>query len=68
MSETITTTEKNTVIARLRAIPDNAVISIGFGLKPLTKDEMIDEVENGTEIGKEIVEMQMTYLRSLKNR
>lgn len=56
---------KNTVIARLRAIPDNALVSIRDD-GTLTKDAMIREVEIDSELGKEIVEMHMSYLRSFK--
>ena len=60
--------EKNTVLARLRSMPDNALISVGFSAKPLTKADLIKAVENESELGKEIIEMHMSYLRSFKER
>ena len=55
---------KNLVIARLKVIPDNLKLSIGGG--EYTKDELIKHVEQGDEIGKKIIEIEMSYLRSLK--
>ena len=59
--------EVEIVVARLRALPENALITIGFG-GTLSREKMIEEVVNGSEIGKDIVEMQMAYLRSFKER
>jgi len=59
--------EVEIVVARLRALPENALIAIGFG-GTLSREKMIEEVVNGSEIGKDIVEMQMAYLRSFKER
>jgi len=55
---------KNLVIARLKVIPDNLKLSIGGG--EYSKDELIKHVEQGDEIGKKIIEIEMSYLRSLK--
>lgn len=56
---------RNLVIARLEAMPPNVNISIGskgdFG-----RDDLIQHVERGTEIGEQIAKIQMEYLRSLK--
>lgn len=60
--------EKNTVLARLRSIPDNALISVGFSAKPLSKEDLIREVEEESQLGREIIEMHMAYLRSFKER
>ncbi len=56
---------KKIVIARLEIFPSDKKISIG-SVGELTKQEMIENVENGTAIGKKIVEVQLNYLRSLK--
>ncbi|MBI3985175.1 MAG: hypothetical protein HY344_04575 [Candidatus Levybacteria bacterium] len=53
------------VKARLSILPPDAILSVGsFG--ELKKDQVIKEVENNTEIGKKIVEVQMEYLQMLK--
>lgn len=62
----ITQDEIDLVVARLRAIPDNALISAGSYEKTLSKDELIEEVKNLTDVGREIIEIQMGYLRSFK--
>ncbi len=62
-----TNTEIETVVARLRAMPEKALVSIGMGTKPLNREELIEHVLNadkGDEIGKKIIEVQMNYLRS----
>lgn len=56
---------KKIVIARLEVFPADKKISIG-STGELTKQEMINNVEKGTDIGKKIIEVQLNYLRSLK--
>ncbi len=56
--------EIETVIARLRAMPEKALISIGMGTKPLNREELIEHVLSEDDIGKKIIEVQMRYLRS----
>lgn len=56
---------KKIVIARLEIFPSDKKISIG-SVGELTKQEMIDNVEMGTDIGEKIIEVQLDYLRSLK--
>jgi len=55
------------VIARLRAIPSDASLSVGeeggvFGI-----EELIKRVKAKDEIGKQIIEAQLYFLRSLKD-
>jgi len=64
--EQITQDEIDVVIARLRAIPDNALITIGIPEGSLSKEQLMNEVKNLTPLGKEIIRMQMSYLRSFK--
>lgn len=59
-----TNTEIETVVARLRAMPEKALVSIGMETKPLNREELIEHVLKGDNIGKKIVEVQMNYLRS----
>ncbi len=53
------------VIARLRTLSSGRKISIGSDGE-FTKDELIQRVEQNDEIGKKITEIQLQYLRSLK--
>ncbi|MBI3413036.1 MAG: hypothetical protein HY051_03085 [Candidatus Aenigmarchaeota archaeon] len=66
MATEITKDEIDIVLVRLRAIPENALISIGGPEGSLSKEKLIEEVENLTPLGKRIIEMQMLYLRSFK--
>ena len=58
--------EKNTVIDLLRSLPDDGLLSIGNGITPLSRDDIIAHIQKEDEIGKKIVDVYMTYLRSLK--
>lgn len=65
MSEDITDKVKELVIARLSVIPQNKKISIGnFG--EFNKDELIENVKSGSEVGKKIIEIELEFLRALK--
>lgn len=54
------------VIARLNTMPSNIGISIG-NEGEFSKKEIIDHVKNNDKIGKKMIEIQMSYLKSLKN-
>jgi len=54
------------VVARLRSFPSGRKMSIGADGE-FTKDELIDRVEKDDRIGKKIVQIQLSYLQSLKN-
>ncbi len=52
------------VIVRLRAIPPNVSFSIGnFG--DFSRDQLIEQVRNGTDVGRAAVDMQLNYLREM---
>jgi len=55
------------VVARLRSFPAGRKISIGADGE-FTKDELIDRVEKDDRIGKKIVQVQLSYLQSLKEQ
>lgn len=55
------------VVARLRSFPAGRKISIGADGE-FTKDELIDRVEKDDRIGKKIVQIQLSYLQSLKEQ
>ena len=51
------------VLARVKAIPRDVRISVGSN--EYTRDELIENIERGSEVGHEIEEIQMEYLRDL---
>ncbi len=57
---------RDLVIARLRSLPSGKKISLG-SQGEFTNQELITRVEEGDEVGKKIIEIQLEYLRSLKN-
>lgn len=58
----------NLVVARLRAIPSDAKLSVGNDAREaLSAEDLIEEVKNQTEIGKQIIAKQLFYLRNLSD-
>jgi len=55
----------NLVIARIDMIPSDKFISIGSEGE-FTKQQLIEEVKNNSKIGQKVIEMQLEYLRLLK--
>lgn len=53
------------VKARLETMPSDAILSIG-GNGKFNRRQLISEVENDTPVGRKIIEIQMRYLRLLK--
>jgi len=51
------------VMARIKAASDDLAISIGS--KEYTKEEMLKSIETGSELGQEIIEIQMEYLKDI---
>lgn len=62
----ITEDMKKLVIARIQTLPPNLGIAMGSGEK-FNKADLIKHVENEDEVGKKYIEMQMEFLRSLKD-
>ena len=55
---------KKLVMTRLNAMPPNVSFSIGnYG--DFTKNELIDQVSKGTNVGKAAIEMELTFLREM---
>lgn len=57
---------KELVIARLEVLPEDTGISVGSAGE-FTRDELIQRVKQGDEIGQKIVEVELNYLKSLKD-
>lgn len=54
------------VIERLKSQPSNLKISIGSD-GDFTREELIQAVDRHDELGKKIIEIQLNFLRSLKD-
>ena len=55
------------VLERLRVIPRTVKLNLGSH-GSFSRDDLMQEVMNKTEIGELFVKMQMSYLRSFKDR
>ncbi|MDO8662634.1 MAG: hypothetical protein Q7K98_05385 [Candidatus Omnitrophota bacterium] len=64
-SDKISDDLKELVIYRLDTFPEDKRISIGSDGE-FSKSELIEHVRNGDEIGQKIVELELTFLRALK--
>ncbi len=65
MKSEISEDVKALVIARLETLPANKKISIGsYG--DFTRDELIEHVKKEDEIGRKMVEIELEFLRALK--
>ncbi|HLC46518.1 MAG TPA: hypothetical protein VJI75_02130 [Candidatus Nanoarchaeia archaeon] len=54
------------ILERLKAMAPNVKIALGSKGEFLDRDALMKEVQNSTQVGKKIVEIQMRYLRALK--
>lgn len=52
------------VIARLRSMPPNIEFSVGsYG--DFSRDELIEYIQEGSDVGKAVIEMELNFLRNL---
>ena len=58
-------TIKETVIARLKTLPSDQKISIGSEGE-FTRDEIIAHIEKQDKVGKKFIEIELEFLRALK--
>ncbi len=58
--------KKEIVIERLRQAPAKINISFGSSNEFMNRDELIEQVEKETEIGKKIIKVQLEYLKAFK--
>lgn len=54
---------KELVVARINALSDELEISVGG--ENITKEEILKSVEEGNELGLEVIEMQLKFLRDM---
>lgn len=57
---------KDLVMTRLETLPSDAIVSLGSN-GDFTRDEIIDSVRRGDEIGQKMVEIEMNFLQGLKD-
>lgn len=56
---------RDLVVARLKTLPTDREISIGADGE-FTKEQLIEHVEKEDEIGLKMIEVEMSFLRALK--
>jgi hypothetical protein len=65
--EKIKEKEKEVVIARLEVLSPELFFSVGSDGKGFSREELIEEINKNTEIGKNFVKSQFDFLRALKD-
>ncbi|MBU4245714.1 MAG: hypothetical protein ABIF85_03655 [Nanoarchaeota archaeon] len=65
MTDELSEDIKKLVIVRLETLPSNRKISIG-SQGEFTKDELIDHVKKEDSIGKKMIEVELEFLRAIK--
>ncbi|MBU1117952.1 hypothetical protein KKD37_03220 [Patescibacteria group bacterium] len=55
---------KNIILAKIMSYDDDYELFIGGG-KPLNKDDLVKNIENETEVGKQIIKIQSDFMRDL---
>tara|TARA_Y100000310_G_C20672387_1_gene811022 strand:- start:846 stop:1058 length:213 start_codon:yes stop_codon:yes gene_type:complete len=57
---------KKIVIERIRNMAPNVKIALGSKGEFLAKNELLEHVTKGTDTGKKIIEIQLRYMKALK--
>lgn len=65
--ESISKKEMELVLARLEVISPKFFFSSGGEYDNLSRDQMIQHVKDGDEIGKKFIEAELDFLRALKD-
>lgn len=65
MDKEISQEIKDLVIARLNTLPSDREISVGSDGE-FTKEELIERIKKGDEIGLKMIEVEMSFLKALK--
>ncbi len=65
MTDELSEDIKKLVIIRLETLPSNRKISIG-SQGEFSKDELIDHVKKEDSIGKKMIEVELEFLRAIK--
>ncbi len=58
---------KELIIARLRSAPPHLGIVIGSGQQTFSPEDVVKEIESGSKIGEEYIDLEMDFLRALKD-
>ena len=67
MEEKISEDLKNLVVSRLEIVSPNKKFFIGSCREGFTKEDLIEHVRKADEIGRKAIEVEMTFLRALKD-
>jgi hypothetical protein len=59
--------EKQLIIARLEVLSPELYFSSGSDNHTFSRDEMIVQVESGSDVGKKFIAMELEFLRAIKD-
>ena len=59
--------EKELVLARLEVLSPELHFSVGSNKESLSRNEMIKQINENTDIGKDFIKVELEFLRAFKN-
>lgn len=59
--------ERDLILARLEVLSSELHFSSGDNFQNFSRDEMIEQIKNNTEAGREFVATEFEFLRAIKN-
>lgn len=66
-NNSITQKEKELVIARLEVVSPELSFYVGGEDKSFSKQDLIEEINKDTNVGKEFIKTQLEFLRAMKD-
>ncbi len=59
--------EKELVLARLEVLSPELHFSVGSGKESFSRNEMIKQINENTDVGKDFIKVELEFLRAFKN-
>jgi hypothetical protein len=67
MEQNISNKERELIIARLEVLSPELHFSSGHEMKSYSRNEIIEQIKLGNEVGDEFVKTELNFLRALKD-
>lgn len=64
---TIAQKEKELVLARLEVLSPELHFSVGADSESFSRNEMIQQIHNNTEVGKDFIKVELEFLRAFRD-
>jgi hypothetical protein len=67
MTFVVSQKERELVLMRMEVVPPDVVFSSGNPMVKFTRDEVMEHIRKGDDIGNEFVQIEMEFLRAIKS-